>query len=326
MKSVFCSKYGSPHVLQLREVNKPVPKPNEILVKVHAASVTAADTMIRKGSPYFGRLFLGLMKPKNPVPGTGFSGVVESLGEDVKQFLEGDEVFGEIVLSVGTNAEYVCIPEDGLVARKPKNISHKEAAPVCDGALTSINFLKELAKIEKGQHVLIIGASGSLGTAAVQLAKHFGAKVTGVCSTSNKALVKALGADQVIDYTKEDYTKSNQQYDIVYDTVGKSSFPNCKNILNNDGIYISPVLNLQLLFQMLVSPKKGKKAKFDATGLKSIPELKIMLSELQKLLENGKLTTVIDKSYSLEEIVSAHEYVDTGRKKGNIVLDIHSQN
>ncbi len=312
MKSVFCTKYGSPKVLQVKEVNKPVPKPNEVLVKVYAASVTAADTMIRKGSPYFGRLFLGLLKPKNPVPGTGFSGEIEAIGENVKQFIEGDQVFGEIVLSVGTNAEYVCIPADGLIAKKPENISHHEAAPVCDGALTSINFLKELAKIEKGQKVLIIGASGSLGTTAVQLAKYFGAEVTGVCSAANIGLVKSIGADRVIDYTQDDFTKSDQTYDIVYDTVGKSSFSNCKNILTKNGTYISPVLDIPLLFQMLTSSKNGKKAQFDATGLKSIPELKVLLAELLPLLETRKLTTVIDKTYVLEEIAEAHQYIDSG--------------
>jgi len=321
MKTIITTKYGSPEVLKLSEAIKPIPKANEILIQIKASSVTAADTMMRKGEPYYGRLFIGLTKPKNPVPGTGFSGIIVTTGKDVSAFKVGEAVFGEIVLGPGTNCEYVCVPEDGVVLRKPENISFAQAAPVCDGALTSMNFLKSIANMKPGQRILINGASGSLGSAAVQLAKILGAEVTGVCSTSNIKMVKDFGADQVIDYTKTDFTTKNEFYDIIYDTIGTLSFTACKKVLTSEGQYISPVLGAPLLYQMIkTSILGGKKAKFSATGLKPVAELKILLLELKGFLEKGSLTTWIDKSYSLEEIALAHQYVDTGRKKGNIVL------
>ncbi|MFK7846699.1 MAG: NAD(P)-dependent alcohol dehydrogenase [Rhodothermales bacterium] len=215
------------------------------------------------------------------------------------------------------------MPADGVVVTKPANLSYEEAAPVCDGALTSMSFLKDIAHIQPGQHVLINGASGSLGTAAVQLAKHFGAVVTGVCSTANVALVKSLGSDKVIDYTKEDFTNAGQSYDIIYDTVGKSSFSKCKSTLKKNGLYISPVLGLSLLFQMLFTAKSsGKKAMFSATGLRSAAELKPLLKELSTSFEAGAIRSVIDRRCSLDEAVEAHTYVDTGRKKGNVALTL----
>lgn len=262
MKAIVCPKYGSPDVLQLREVEKPTPKDNEVLIKVYAASVTAADGMMRRGSPVYARLLLGLMRPKRPIPGTGFSGVVEAVGQEVARFKEGDPVFGETGLGFGANAEWVCLPETGVLAAKPTQMTHEQAAPVCDGALTSLNFLKEIGNVQSGQSVLINGASGSLGTAAVQLAKHLGAGVTGVCSGANVELVKALGADRVIDYTKEDFTKAGQAYDVVFDTVGRSSFPRCKGALKPHGVYLSPVLSLPLLLQtMWTTRSDGPKAK-----------------------------------------------------------------
>jgi len=322
MKTIITTKYGSPDVLKLTEAAKPVPKEDEILIKIEASSVTAADSMMRKGEPYFGRLFIGLTKPKNPVPGTGFAGIVEDMGKDVKSFKIGEAVFGEIVLGPGTNCEYVCVPENGVVLTKPSNISFEEAAPVCDGALTSISFLKDIGNIRPGQKILINGASGSLGSAAVQLAKEFGAEVTGVCSTSNIDLVKDFGADHVIDYTKIDFTKESARYDIIYDTVGTLSFSNCKKALTSEGLYMSPVLGMALLFQMIrTGISGGKKAKFSATGLRPVAELNILFKELKELLQKGALKTWIDKSYPLEEVSNAHQYVDSGHKKGNVVLN-----
>lgn len=321
MRAIVTTKYGSPEVFQLTEFEKPTPQDNEVLVKVKAASVTAADTMMRKGSPYFGRLFIGLKKPKNPIPGTGFAGEIEALGKNVSLFQTGDPVFGEVLFSLGTNAEYVCVPEDALIMKKPNNITFEEAATICDGALTSMNFLKNLVNIQRGQKVLINGASGSLGTAAIQLAKYFGAEVTGVCSTANLEMVKSLGANKVIDYTKEDFTKSDETYDIIYDTVGKSSFAKSKSALASNGVYLSPVLSLSLFFQMIVTSIFGnKKAKFDATGVRPIPELRKMLQDIKEIIKEGNLKTVIDRVYPLEKIKEAHQYIDMGHKKGNVVV------
>ncbi|MEZ4885604.1 MAG: NAD(P)-dependent alcohol dehydrogenase [Chitinophagales bacterium] len=320
MKAIVCTQYGSTDVLQVQEVDKPTPKENEILIKISASSITTADTMMRRGTPLYGRLFIGLTKPKHPITGTGFAGVIESVGKAVTLFKEGDEVFGETTLGFGTNAEYVCIAEDGLLTKKPSNITFEEAATVCDGALTSLNFLQNIAKIQRGQSILINGASGSLGTSAVQLAKQFGVIVTGVCSSSNVEMVKALGADEVIDHTKTDFTKNGKTYDVVFDTIGKSSFSYCKKSLSENGLYISPVLSISLLFQMLWTSKMSrKKALFSATGLLPIPELSIMLRKLKELLEANKLSMLIDKKYNLEQVAEAHKYIDTGRKKGNVV-------
>lgn len=323
MKTIVTTAYGSPEVLRLKEVDKPVPGENEVLIKIKASSVTTADTMMRKGKPYFGRLLIGLTKPKNPVPGTGFAGIVETIGSDVKNFKVGEAVFGEIVLGPGTNCEYVCVPENGVILHKPSNISFEEAAPVCDGALTSISFLRSIGNIKKGQKILINGASGSLGSAAVQLAREFGADVTAVCSSSNTKLVKDLGAHHTIDYTQTDFTKQAVRYDLIYDTVGTLSFSDSKKVLKENGIFMSPVLSLSLLFHMLTSSLFGnKRAKFSATGIKPVPELRALFKELKELLANGKMKTVIDKKFLLEQITEAHHYVDTGRKRGNIVLMI----
>lgn len=323
MKAIVCTKYGSPDVLELREVEKPTPKDNEVLIKVYAASVTAADGMMREGTPFYGRLFIGLTKPNNPITGTGFAGVIEAIGKEVRLFQEGDSVFGETGIGFSTNAEYVCLPEDGVLAKLPNNMTYEEAAPVCDGALTSWSFLKDIGKIQSGQKVLINGASGSLGSAAVQIAKYFGAEVTGVCSTTNLEMVKSLGAEKVIDYTKEDFTKNGQTYDIIFDTVGKSSFSRCKGSLRENGVYLSPVLELPLLFQMIWTSKIGsKKAKFSATGLRPVSELRVLLNELKESIEAGKIKSVMDRSYPLEQTAEAHRYVDKGHKRGNVVITV----
>ena len=325
MKAIICTRYGSPDVLKVLEVAKPAPGANEVLVKINVASVTAADTMMRKGVPLYARLFLGLMRPRRPIPGTGFAGVIEALGKEVKQFKVGDRVFGETGVNFGANAEYVCVPETGVIGKLPETMSDEEAAPICDGPLTSLSFLKDVGKIREGQKVLVNGAAGSLGSAAVQIARHFGAEVTGVCSTSNLELVKSLGADKVIDYTKTDLTQAEDTYDIIFDTVGKSSFPRCKGLLRGNRVYLSSVLKLPLLFQMIWTSRAGrKKAKFSATGLRPVEELRGLLKELESLYKKGKLKTVIDRRYPLELATEAHRYVETGHKRGNVVLTIAS--
>jgi NADPH:quinone reductase-like Zn-dependent oxidoreductase len=324
LKAIVCTGYGAPDVLQLRKVEQPVPRDNELLVRVRAASVTTADSMMRKGTPAYARLFLGLRKPKKPVPGTGFAGDIEATGREVRQFRTGDQVFGETGVNFGAHAEFVCVQEDGLVARKPDHVSYEEAATICDGALTGYNFLSAMVKVQEGHRVLVNGASGSLGTSAVQLAKYLGANVTAVCSTKNLEWVKSLGADRVIDYTEEDFTRTGDTYDIIYDTVGKSSFRQCKRSLTQHGVYLSPVLSLPLLFRMLLtSLTGGKKAKFSATGLKPVPELRNLLAKVTELVEGGKIQLVIDKRYDLEQIVDAHRYVDTGHKKGNVIITLN---
>ena len=321
MKAIVATGYGTPDVLQLQEVDRPEPKANEVLVKVKTSAATTADAMMRTGKPYIARLFVGLTKPKHPIPGTGFAGVVEAVGKEVTKFNAGDQVFGETTLGFSANAEYLTISENGVILPLPENIDFSEAANFCDGHLTSFNFLKAIAQIQAGQNVLINGASGSLGTSAVQIAKYFGAKVTAVCSTQNSGLVKSLGADKVIDYRQEDFTKSNEQYDYVYDTIGKSTFRQCKDILKPNGVYLSPVLQFSLLIAMIKTAiTGGKKAKFAATGANADDKLRDMLAEVLNIYKAGKLQTIIDRQFPLEKLDEAHRYIHTGRKKGNIVI------
>ena len=323
MKAIVCTKYGTPDVLELREVPKPVPQDDEVLIKIHAAAATAADAMMRRGTPLYARLFLGWNKPKHSIPGTGFAGQIEATGKDVKQFQQGDRVFGETGLNFGSNAEYICMPSNGLLKIEPANLTCKEAACICDGTLTALNFLENVAKIRSGQKILINGASGSIGTAAVQIAKYYKAEVTGVCSTRNIELVKSLGADRVIDYTCEDFTQTNSTYDIIFDTIGKSSFYKCRSLLTPKGIYMSSVLKLPLLLQMSWTSKIGsKKAMFSATGLRPIIELDTLLQKLVELIKEEKIKIVMDRSYLLEQTSQAHRYIEKGHKRGNVTIAI----
>ena len=325
MKAIVSTRYGGPEILQLQEVNKPIPKENEVLVKIQAASITTAETMMRTGYPLIGRLYMGLTKPKHRISGTGFAGILEAVGKNVKQFSLGDKVFGESLDTFGTYAEYICLDEDGIITLLPNNVSYEEAAVVGDGIITSLNFLRNLGKIQAHQTVLIIGASGSLGTAAVQLGKNFGAKVTGVCSTKNIELVKSLGADTVIDYTKENFSANGLFYDIIYDTVGKSSFSKCKKSLTEKGIYMSPVLDFGLLFQMLWTSMFGKKkAKFSATGMLPHDTIRFYFNEMSELMKVGKIKSIISKRFSLEQIPNAHRYIEKGHKRGNFVSTINA--
>lgn len=321
MKAIITTGYGSADVFKLDKVATPTAKPKEILIKIHASSVTKADTMMRTGKPYIGRLFLGLTKPKHPIWGTGFAGVVEAVGCEVSKFQVGDRVFGENIDTMGAYAEYITVSEEGIVAHLPENLSFEEAAGLCDGGITSLNFLCNLGHIQAGQKVLINGASGALGTAAVQIAKHFGVEVTGVCSTKNLDMVKELGADYVLDYTQQDFTKNTAAYDLIYDTVGVRSFADCQNALKEGGIYASPVLGMSLLGQMLWTSFFGtEKAKFSATGALPIQETKRLMVILLEIIEAGHLKGVIDRSYPLEQLVAAHQYIDKGHKRGNVVL------
>lgn len=315
------TQYGSPEVLQLKEMEKPSPRDNEVLIRIHASAVVATDPQFRKGEPFIVRLFTGLMRPTRPIPGDVLAGKIEAVGKDVTRFKKGDEVFAACSSSQGGQAEYICLPQDGPLALKPANMSYDESACVCDGGLGALNFLRDAANIQSGQRVLINGASGSVGTYAVQLAKYFGAEVTAVCSTANVEMVKSLGADQVIDYTREDFTRSGQTYDIIFDAVGKSSFSRCKNALTSKGVYVTTVPSLDFMVQMLLTSKSsGKRVTFVAPGLRSASEKSRDLYFLKELIEAGKIKSVIDRRYSLEQVPEAHRYVETGHKKGNVVI------
>ncbi len=321
MKAVVCPKYGPPDVLQLKEVEKPTPKDNEVLIKIYATTVNATDPMGRAGKPFMARLVpLSLTKPKYPILGGELAGEIESVGKNVTLYKEGDQVYGCTGISQGAHAEYKCLPEDGQLAIKPTNMTYDEAAAITGGALTALIFLRDKGNIQSGQKVLINGASGSVGTAAVQLAKYFGAEVTGVCSTTNLEMVKSLGADKVIDYTKEDFTKNGETYDIIFDTVSKSSFSRCKGVLKQKGVYLVTIPWPAILLQMLWTSMVGsKKVIFAATSFKFSNKELIFLKEL---IEAGKIKSVIDRTYPLEQMAEAHRYVETGHKKGNVVITV----
>jgi len=316
MKAIVYTKFGPPNVLHLQELEKPSPKANEVLIKIVATAVTKEDPDMR-ASPGFN----GFLRPRHPILGQELAGEVEAIGKDVTRFRPGDQVFG--MDSFGAYAEYKCMPENGALAIKPANLSYEEAASVPNGALTALPFLRDKGNIQSAQTVLIHGASGSVGAAAVQLAKYYGAEVTGVCSTANLGWIKALGAGQAIDYTREDFTQNGQTYDIIFDTVGKRSFSECKGSLTDGGIYLTTVPTPAIMLQALWPAKSGrKKVKFAATGLRPASEKVKDLVFLTELIETGKIKPVIDRRYSLEQMAEAHRYVEKGHKKGNVVITV----
>jgi NADPH:quinone reductase and related Zn-dependent oxidoreductases len=318
MKAVVYEKYGPPEVLHLKEVEMPVPKDNEVLIRIHATAVNSGDIRMRKADPFAVRFMLGLIRPGKNVLGIVFAGEIEAVGKNVTLFKNGDQVYGTSVKNFGAYAEYKCLPEENTMAIKPVGLTYKEAAAIPFGGTTALHFLRK-AKVQSGQKVLIYGASGAVGTAAVQLARYFGADVTGVCSTSNLEMVKSLGATRVIDYTKEDFSKGTEAYDIVFDTVGKSPFSGSVKSLKKNGYYLR-VVHMALapvIRGLWISITSNKKVIGGVTN-----ETSEDVNFLNSLIETGQLKPVIDRTYPIEQIVEAHHYVEEGHKKGNVVITL----
>ncbi len=322
MQAVVCTAYGAPEVLALQEVPKPVPLPHQVRIKVLATTVSAACTTMRKADSLMARLVLGFGKPRRRyrVMGVELAGVIDQVGANVTTFRPGDRVFGFTGFSPGAHAQYCCLSENSSLAVIPSRWSYDEAAAIVDGATTAIYFLRERAKLRPAERVLVIGASGSVGTAAVQVARHLGAEVTGVCSTANLELVSSLGAHRVIDYTRNDYTEHEPagRYDIVFDTVGKSSFSRCKRLLSARGRYLTTVGGLGMFARDAWSRLFGAKKLVFGMSI----DKRESLPEVVRLCESGELRPVIDRRYPLSEMVEAHRYVDTGHKKGSVVISV----
>jgi NADPH:quinone reductase-like Zn-dependent oxidoreductase len=317
MKASVCTTYGPPSVLFIKDVEKPSPKDNEVLIEIHATTVNRTDCGFRLPVPFFVRLFSGIIRPRRTILGNEVAGIVVDAGKDVTLFKKGDAVFGLTGMLFGAHAEYVCVPERASILPKPVTIDFQEATAVCDGAAIALCHLRK-AGLQRGHHILIYGASGSIGTAAVQLAHHFGATITAVCNTKNAELVRELGADEVIDYTKDDYANCGQSFDVVYDAVGKTSYFHCKKVLKRSGVYLSTDLGFlwQNPFLALFAKIIGsKRIRFP------IPTYtKEELGFIKGLIESGQYRAVIDRRYTLDQIVEATEYVASGQKTGNVVI------
>ena len=329
MKAIVYEEYGSPEVLKIKEIEKPVPKDNEILIRIHATSINYGDLIARNfknisprqfnmAMPLWlsARIMFGWSKPKKKILGSEFAGQVEETGKSVKKFKKGDPVFGYVGQKMGTNTEFMCIPENGTVAIKPSNLSFEEASVIPYGALMAMEHLSK-ANIQKGQKVLVNGASGSIGSAGVQLAKYHGGEITGVCGSLRLKFVKSLGADKVIDYTKEDFTRNNEMYDLIYDILGKSKFENCKNSLTGNGIYLIASFKMKQIFQMFWTKLSGSSKKVICALAVDKTE---NLITIKNLVESGHIRAIVDKSFPMDKIVEAHRYAEEGEKKGSIVL------
>ncbi len=319
MKAIVYTRYGPPGVLHLTEVEKPSPRDGEVLIKIYAATVNRTDCGFLRAAPFIVRFFSGLLKPKNTVLGNEFAGQIEAVGKGVTSLRVGDRVFGFNDVTFGAHAEYIVMPEEAPLAAMPERLTYQEAAPSLEGSHYALCDIRA-AHIQKGQTVLIYGATGAIGSAAVQLVKNLGAHVTAVCGTKNVALVKSLGADKVVDYEMEDFTVDDQRYDVVFDAVGKSSFARCKPLLKPGGIYLSTDLGYmaQNPFLALITPLFGKKKVL--FPLPTISKKDVIF--FKQLLEAGKFKPVIDKHYPLEQVADAFRYVETGQKVGNVVIEV----
>ena len=316
MRAVVHDKYGPPEVLRLEEVERPAPKEGEVLVKVHATTVTRSDCGMRGAEPFFTRVFTGLRRPKQRILGMELAGVVESVGAAVTEFEVGDEVFG---VRTGANAEFVCVREKGALAHKPAGMTFEEAAAVCDGAIIALACLRKADPLQ-GRSILIYGASGAIGTAAVQIAKHFGAHVTAVCNTKNLELMRSLGANDVVDYLREDFTKNGKTYDVVFDAVGKHSFRRCRRSLGAGGIYIETDLGFMWHVPPLALLTRWLGKKRVTLPIPKYSKENVLF--VKELIEAGRFRAVIDRRYPLEDVVEATTYVETGQKTGNVVLTV----
>lgn len=323
MRAVTFRRFGPPNVLELCSVETPVPRDHDVRIRVQATTVTAAECAMRRGEPHWGRVVIGFTKPRRRfrVLGNELAGEIDAVGDQVTRFAVGDQVFGFAGFNPGANAEYICLPQEASLAVKPANKTYEESAAAVDGATTALHFLRGIAEIQAGQKILVIGASGSIGTYAVQLAKHFGALVTGVCSAANVDLVSSLGADEVIDYTTVDFTTRPDTYDIIFDTIGKSSFAACKSSLRPAGIFLPTVITAGNLLQRLWTPIRGGRHVRGGISFEKNEEL----IYVKNLLEANELRVVVERSYPLDEIIDAHRHVDGGHKKGNIVITVDHQ-
>ena len=323
MKAILHTQYGTPDLLQLKEIDKPAPRDNEVLIAVHATTVSTGDcnvrnfTFVTKSMRPIAKLMFGIGKPwKERVLGTELAGEVESVGKDVKRFKTGDQIVASTGMAGGGHAQYACLPEKGALAIKPDSLSWEEAVAIPFGANTALYFLRELGKIQVGQELLIIGASGSIGSAGVQLAKHFGATVTALCSGGNVEMVKSLGADKVIDYTKEDFTKNGKTYDLIFDIVGATTFDRCQNSLKPRSIFLQNIVGLTDLVRILWTSITGGKKLKGGVAMENLERMNFIV----QLAADGKLKAVIDRCYPLERIAEAFKYVEQGHKKGNVVI------